>query len=53
LITQWVVGKADQTEGGIPVHPPVCLRKVEKPEIPESQVTRGLSEDAKVKGKNN
>jgi hypothetical protein len=47
-----VVEKAEQTEGGIPVRPPVCRRKVEKPEIPEIQVTKELFEDARVKGKN-
>jgi len=53
LLIQWVVEKAEQTADGIPVRPLVCWQKVEKQEIPENRVTRGLSEDAKVKGKNN
>jgi len=45
--------KADQMVDDIPALQRVCRQKVEKPEIPEIQVTKGLSEDTKPKGKNN
>jgi hypothetical protein len=52
LLTQWAAEKAIEAAGGIPVRRPVCWQKVVKPETREIQVTRGLFEDAKVKGKN-
>jgi len=53
LLTHWVVEKAIELAGGIPVRPRVYWQKVERQEIPEIQVTRGLSEDEKVKGEDN
>jgi hypothetical protein len=48
-----VAAKAGQTAGDILARPQEYRRKVEKQEIHETQVTRELFEDAKIKGKDN